>query len=121
MEVPEGGLPEEGLPEEGPATRRAERVVGGADGLEVHRVVELALASSPTAIPPQSGLPGVGRIGWWWDGKIPSGWRPLLPLLGIFGGQEGTEGLPEVPFDVPWHTPLSLWCHVKNGTLRTAP
>lgn len=58
MEVPEGGLPEEGLPEEGPATRRAARVVGGVDGLEVRRVVELALASSPSAIPPQSGLNG---------------------------------------------------------------
>ena len=39
----------------------------------------------------------------------------LLPLLGIFGVQGGTEGLPEVPFDVQWSTPFSLWCHVKNG------
>lgn len=54
MEVPEGGLPEEGLPEEGLpeeglpeerlATKGSAWAVRGADGLEVHQVVELALA-----------------------------------------------------------------------------
>ena len=41
-------------------------------------------------------------------GKFPQVGGLLLPLLGIFGGQEGTEGLLEVLFDVPWHILLSL-------------
>ena len=42
--LPEEGLPEEGLPEEGLTTKGSAWAVRGADGLEVHQVVELALA-----------------------------------------------------------------------------
>ena len=67
--------------------------------------------------------------GRWWDGKIPSGRRPPLPPLGIFGGQQGTEGLLEVPFDVPWCTLLCGMLHEKRdlkdlgalGVLQASP
>ena len=47
----------------------------------------------------------------------------------MFGGQQGTEGLLEVPFDVPWCTLLCGMLHEKRdlkdlgalGVLQASP